>query len=194
MSIPNQFYPKKDQKIFTSSQPTKSRYRKKTQSKQSLKYYSQRIRPFDLRPDIFSLDKTNDDQLNDVLKGFCMKDYFVNVVGVIGKSFYGKDDFVYGGVLERRFFINKDGRNECAIDLYNDATNSTIYLVLVSLDDYFLFSNIFKGLDDLDESKIHLIMEKQEYHHLKALLFIFLSSHYVLVCHSNHVLNLKYLK
>uniref|UniRef100_A0A6B2KY46 Nonsense-mediated mRNA decay factor SMG8 n=1 Tax=Arcella intermedia TaxID=1963864 RepID=A0A6B2KY46_9EUKA len=79
--------------------------------------------------------------------------------------------------------------------MYHDVESQIIYLHLVSLEDHVVLSNMSRGLHpNMSQTDFHLWLEKQEYHHLKALLFLFMSCHILLIVHPDHNFDIGYLR
>lgn len=130
------------------------------------------------------------------------------VVGIVGKSNCGKSELINSlldlPVFETLEFEETDStkscwscssNTQCSIEFYHDVSTNTIYLNLASLGDHAIFSNICRSVSpDMTESELHIWLEKQEYHHLKALLFLFLCCNIILVVHNDHVFDISYLQ
>eukprot|EP01125_Pyxidicula_operculata_P011489 TRINITY_DN3760_c0_g1_i1.p1 TRINITY_DN3760_c0_g1~~TRINITY_DN3760_c0_g1_i1.p1 ORF type:complete len:996 (-),score=198.72 TRINITY_DN3760_c0_g1_i1:216-3203(-) len=154
-------------------------------------------------------DKNNPNSsnaLNNVLSTLSLGSNPVTVVGVIGKSRAGKawlcnsllDKPIFKVLLDMEDPTDKQSRssqNQCCIEMYHDAESNLIYLHLVSLEDHTVLSNMCRGLNaNMSQTEFHLWLEKQEYHYLKALFFMFLSCHIILVSHPDHNFDISYLR
>lgn len=94
-----------------------------------------------------------------------------------------------------------DANTQCRIEMYHSAEQNIVYLNLVSIHDTFVLADMLEKLekdtnqtvreDDLfamlfdaerpESQDIHMLLEKKEYHHLKAMLFMFHVCHFMLV-------------
>jgi len=128
----------------------------------------------------------------------------VAVVGLIGKSLRGKAE-ILSEILDTTFIKTLDGRiydadsqegqGHCHIEMYHSIDNDVIFLNLVSIHDSLLLMNMIQKLEqDISCADFHLLLEKKEYHHLKAMLFMFHVCHLILVVHEGCVFDFHYLR
>lgn len=129
----------------------------------------------------------------------------VVVVGLLGGSLHGKArllGILADSALPQAFDLDDktsgSGHSEeghCRIEMYHSAEQNVVYLNLVSIHDSDVFADLVEGLDpNMNHSDFHLLLAKKEYHHLKAMLFMFHVCHFMLVVNHGMTFNLKYLR
>ncbi|XP_033100285.1 protein smg8-like isoform X2 [Anneissia japonica] len=138
------------------------------------------------------------------LKKLVGADDSVCVIGVIGKGSHGyrSKSLVINGILSQPVFKTKNLRNledssqeECHIEYYYDNKENIVYLHLVSVFDVHHLHHLAANIENqLSSNEWHQFLKGNEAYFARALIFLFVTCHLIVVVHPTSVFDISYVQ